>query len=83
MLIGSSLNVARCPSAFRLSGDPMTFKVCVSSDAICEPARIFDLDDENQVNEYLDYVQYLTAFDDIIFLEEGEQVTITCIGRDD
>lgn len=59
----------------------MTFRVAVCSDAVCEPARIFDLDDEGH-DDYHSYVEFLTAFDDVIFLEEGEQVTITCIERD-
>lgn len=61
----------------------MTYLLRVGSDAVCEPPRVFDLDDPEQVESYCDFVQYLTDFDDVIFLEEGEQVTITCIERDD
>lgn len=62
----------------------MTYRVCVCNDAYCDPCgRIFDLDDPEQVEEYHDYVLDCACFETIIHLEEGEQLTITCIERDD
>ena len=62
----------------------MTFRVCVSNDAFLEiRGRIFDLDDPEQVEEYQDYIMECSCFETICHLEQGEQLTITCIERDD
>lgn len=62
----------------------MTYRVRVSNPAsINDQGRIFDLDDPDQIEEYQNYVFDCICFDTVIYLEQGEQFTITCIERDD
>lgn len=62
----------------------MTFGVCVSNDAYGGVrGKIFDLDDPIQAEDYNDYVLGCVCFETIVHLEQGEQLTVTCIERDD
>lgn len=61
----------------------MTYRVRVFNPASNnDQGRIFDLDDLDQVKEYMNYTFDCICFDTIICLEPGEQFTITCIERD-
>lgn len=57
----------------------MTYRVKVSADHVCEEVKVFDLDEFDELDQYLDYILFCADFD----LYEGERVVIECIERDD
>lgn len=61
----------------------MTYRLRISHDALCSPSRIYDLDDEHELESCLEFFEHALDIGTIVHLEEGESIVIQCIERDD